>query len=421
MIKSARIIALYFLATLFIGAGASLFVHSNRFHIDHHLQLAGGLALVLFFIILSTKLVHYQKSLKQANNNLDEAQQLAALGSWERNLITGEGFWSENHYRLFGMQPTANAPSLDVFFTLIHPDDRERTRNTVTEAIRTGSSYEIIYRLANDTSNRSFLSRGKVLCGDDRTPVSIVGTIQDVTEKCTQEHLRDELLKQKDILITRLGHDLRTPLTPLVALLPLIRSRISDEKQRDLIDICIKSTNNIKDQVDKTIRYSRLSTPEKPVTVKTEIKLSSTADDVFAVMANIASARSTIIENRIAPDIVVKANRHELEEVFRNLLSNGIKFSPPGARVIMDARNENGMVTMTVSDNGIGLSADEQSHIFDELYKADPSRHELGSSGLGLAICRKIIENHGGRIWPESAGKDQGTSISFTLPEGGTA
>lgn len=418
MIMSVRKFVLFFLAASLIGVGISLFVHFNWFQSDNRVQLMAGLAIVLF-IILSGKLAHYQQSLKYAKNNLDEAQQLAALGSWERDLITGKGYWSENHYRLFGMQPGNRAPSLNDFFARIHPDDRELVRNTVTAAIRNGISYEIAYRLADDSANRMFLSRGKVLCDDNRNPVNVVGTVQDVTEKYSRERLREELFKQKDILITRLGHDLKTPLTPLVALLPLVRSRISDCKLRDLIDICIRSTTNIKEQVDKTIRYSRLSSPERPRPLMTDVRLSATADDVVTAMADVTMANSTVIENRIAPDTVVQANVQDLEEVFRNLLSNGVKFSAQGSRICIDACSFEGRVTVTVSDNGIGLSADEQSHIFDELYKADPSRHGLGSSGLGLAICRKIIENNGGRIWAESAGRGKGSTISFTLSEGG--
>ncbi|MDA8428469.1 MAG: PAS domain-containing sensor histidine kinase [Geobacteraceae bacterium] len=374
--------------------------------------------MLLFFTILCGNLVYYQQSLKQAKHNLDEAQQLAALGSWERDLVSGKGYWSENHYHLFGLQPGTTAPSLDDFFAMIHADDREQVRETVTAAIRTGASYETTYRLAHDRDKRIFVSRGKVVCDASRKPVSVVGTVQDVTEKYERERLREELLQQKDVLITRLGHDLKTPLTPLVALLPLIRTRIADGKLCDLIDICIRNTNNIREQVDQTIRFSRLSSTGGPGLLVTDVVLASAADDAVAGLKDIAGARSTVIENRIAPGMLVRANMQELEEVLSNLISNGVKFSVPGSFVRIDAHHADGQVTVIVSDNGIGLSADEQSHIFDELYKADPSRHELGSSGLGLAICRKIVERHGGRIWAESPGKGQGTSISFTLSEG---
>jgi signal transduction histidine kinase len=402
-----------------IGVGTSFLVHLNWFHIDHNLQLLVGLVLILFLIIFSGKLNQYQQSLKQAKNNLDEAQQLASLGSWERNLVTGKGYWSDNHYRLFSMQPGNSVPTLDEFYSLIHPDDRMQAREMVTTAIKNGSSYEITYRLASDSVNRIFLSRGKVVCDDNLKPVSVVGTVQDVTDKYTHEHLREELIKQKDVLITRLGHDLKTPLTPLVALLPLLRSRTSDGKQCELIDICIKSTNNIKEQVDKIIRFSRLSSPERAWSDMRDVRISASADDSILALSDAAAARSISVQNFISPDVVVKGNTQELEEVFRHLISNGVKFSAPGSRVTIDARSDNGLVILSVSDNGIGLSADEQLHIFDELYKADPSRHELGSSGLGLAICRKIIASHGGRIWAESAGKGKGTFISFTVSEGG--
>lgn len=421
MSMSARIFALFILATLLLGAGASLSLHFNGFHIDHRVQLAAGLVLVSLFIVLSMRLAHYQQSLAQAKKNLDEAQQLAALGSWERDLNTGRGYWSENHYRLFGMQPGETAPSLDEFFALIHGDDREQARDTVMAAIRTGSGYEISYRLANDGSSRVFLSRGKVLLDDNRKPVTVVGTLQDVTEKHTQERLREALIKQKDMFITRLGHDLKTPLTPLVALLPLIRSRTSDDKQRELVDICINNASHIKDLVSKTIKVARLSSPAQPLLNLVDIGLAAAVDEFVSIMAVADLGHGTVIENLIKPGIVVQADMHELEVVFLNLIGNALKFSPPGSLVSVDAVSENGLVTSSVRDNGIGLAPAEEIHIFDEFYKVDPSRHDLGSSGLGLTICRQIVEHHGGRIWAESPGLGKGTAIYFTLAAGGIA
>ncbi len=419
---SRRIAAVYFLASFLMGVGVSLVVYLNHGTAAFHqrMELAIGLVFVLVSIIVSGSFLHYQQSLKYAKNNLDEAQKLAGIGSWERDLGTGKGYWSDNHYRLFGLKPRKTAPGMDEFFEMIDAADRERVRETVSAAISSNSSYEVTYRLADDSSERFFLSRGKVMSGESGKPASLVGTVQDVTEKRRQELFRDDLLRQKDMFITRLGHDLKTPLTPLVALLPLIRSRTVDDKQRDLLNICIRNADHIKELVVKTIQLARLSSPVRPRLNLSDIQLASAADDFLAIMDDIIKEHGIRFENLIGQDVSVRADLSELGNLFFNLISNAVKFSPPGSRVTIAATADKAMVTVAVKDTGIGLSPEELPHVFDEFYKADQSRSELGSSGLGLNICRLIVNNHGGRIWAESGGKGCGTAISFTLPKGGS-
>jgi hypothetical protein len=93
-----------------------------------YLPQAASLIFVLIFLVIAGKLFHYQQALNRAKQNLDEAQQLASLGSWERDLVTGKGYWSDNHYRLFSLLPRAQAPNMEEFFLMIHAEDRRQTR-----------------------------------------------------------------------------------------------------------------------------------------------------------------------------------------------------------------------------------------------------------------------------------------------------
>jgi signal transduction histidine kinase len=418
---SIRMIVLYSLISIVTGTGFVLLLQSNHIPANHRFLTALCFTFIFGLMLITDKLMQYQRSLKEAKRNLDEAQQLARLGSWERNLVTGKGYWSENHFRLFGISPGDSAPSMDDFFQLIHDADRKMAQETVYAAIKTGSSYEIQYHLANDAAYRVFLSRGKVSVDDAGTSLRIIGTVQDITEKQLQEQLREHLLEQMEMFIRRLSHDLKTPLTPLVALFPLIRAGASDERQREYIDICMRNVAYIKNLVAKTIHLARLSSASRPQFTLVDIQLKSAISYYIADMAEMIAAKGISINNLISPEIIVRADNSELGEVFHNLISNAVKFSPTNSVVHIDAASDQGVLTVTVMDNGIGLTPEEQDHIFDEFYKTDPSRHELGSSGLGLSICRRIIENHGGRIWAESAGTGSGTAIRFTLAAGGTA
>ena len=388
-----------------------------RHHLDQRFNFVTAASLILIFVI-SSKLILSRRSLSHAKKNLDEAQQLAGIGSWERNLGNGKGYWSENHYRLFGMVPRQSAPSMDEFFALIHPDDREHARATVIKAIETGSTYEIMYRQANDRENRMFRSSGTVQCDENGTPLRIVGSIQNITERYHQQCLREQLLKQKELFITRLSHDLKTPLTPLMALLPLIRRSSADAVQQEMVDLCLNSANHIMELVLKTTRLSQLSSSTHLQPKCADIPLATAVDGCIAEIRR-HQPDNLIIENMIDSKLSAHANLLELEEIFQNLIDNAIKFSPLDCRITIDAFRRELMVTICVKDNGIGLAKEELTDIFDEFFKADQSRHELNSSGLGLSICRRIVENHGGCIWAQSSGSGHGTTICFTLASGG--
>lgn len=386
----------------------------NRIHAG-----AGGV-FILFFITTLVFFVKYQNSLKHAKNNLDEAQLLAKVGSWERDIRSGAGYWSENCFRLLGLEPGKAAPKLEELYGIIAAEDREKLKGAIQNAMATGRDYEIEFRRADDPEQRIFRVRGKSLRDETGTPTRLVGTFQDVTEKRQQERAREELLKQKEMFIVRLSHDIRTPLTPLVALLPTIQSMTADTKLQELLDICITNTNHMKELVIKTIKLARFSSPGRPVTVEMEsLPLAELVHEYLAKRSDMLTGSSMHPDIDIDPAITVKAARIELEEVFYNLISNAVKYSPPKSGITIAARECDGTVTVRVTDTGIGLTPDELTHIFDEFYKADISRHELDSSGLGLSICKRIVENHGGRIWAESLGKGHGTTICFTIGSGG--
>jgi len=108
-----------------------------------------------------------------------------------------------------------------------------------------------------------------------------------------------------------------------------------------------------------------------------------------------------------------------LGELLNNLITNSIKYTPDiGGKITIDAKVERDMVTVSVKDMGIGINKAELDQIFDEFFKVDVSRHDLDSSGLGLSICKRIVEIHGGKIWVESPGEGKGATFYFTLKTG---
>ena len=231
----------------------------------------------------------------------------------------------------------------------------------------------------------------------------------------------EELLKSKEEFISQLGHDIKTPLTPLTSLLPIIEKKESDPKSKELIEICIRNVGYIKNLVTDTLRLARLNSTNTILDIK-EINLSYLVDSILCDNQTIFEGKDIEIENRIGEETIVLADDLRLREVFNNLITNGIKFMKVGGKLTLDAKenddeDNNRFTTISVRDTGIGLDEEVKTHLFDEFYKADRSSHEFASTGLGLVICKRIVEKHGGKIWVESQGEGNGTTFYFSIPK----
>jgi len=226
-----------------------------------------------------------------------------------------------------------------------------------------------------------------------------------------------KLLKQKDDFIGQLGHDLKNPLGPLINLIPLLEKKETDPESKKILEILNRNVDHMRNLVVNTIELGRLNSPN----VKLNIENTNLLDEINNVIErNILffKENNIEIENKIDKNIIVKTDNLRLTELFDNLISNSVKYSPDGGTITIDAKQDKDFVTVSIKDTGMGITEEQLSHIFDEFYKADEARHDFDSSGLGLPICKRIVERHGGEIWAESSGEEKGTTFYFTIPTG---
>jgi PAS domain S-box-containing protein len=225
----------------------------------------------------------------------------------------------------------------------------------------------------------------------------------------------EQLVKQKDDFINQLGHDLKTPLTPMMVLMPILKKKAQSKKDMELFDVIIRNTHFMKDLVNKTINLAKLNSDKIEFNIE-PIKLSEEIDYVISNNQIILDDNHIDIFNDTNKELYVEADRIQLQELLNNLITNAIKYTPKGGGTIqMHSIDDEDLVTITVSDTGIGMTNEQSEKIFLEFFKADDSRHDLDSSGLGLNICKRIVEKHGGKIWAESEGKGKGSTFYFTL------
>ena len=225
----------------------------------------------------------------------------------------------------------------------------------------------------------------------------------------------EKLLRRKDEFINQLGHDLKSPLTPLVGLLPMVEEQEKDPELKELIVVANRNVKYMRDLVVKTLQLEQLNSPNVVFNIG-EVNLSGAVDDIIKNKQLIFEEKILTVGNNVDRKFVVRADRVQLVELFDNLITNAVKFTPKDGIITIDAKKDGNFVVVSVADTGIGLTVEQIGRIFDEFYKVDPSRHDLDSSGLGLSICKRIVEKHGGRIWVESRGMGKGATFYFTIP-----
>ena len=223
------------------------------------------------------------------------------------------------------------------------------------------------------------------------------------------------LLKQKDDFITQLGHDLKTPLTPLRALLPSLIEAEQNPEIRDSLTVLLRSTHAIQDQTEKILAIARLNRDNvvihpEPVLIRPCISDSIQKNQHFIERKNL----NIIID--IPDEQTFLFSYSDACTVFDNLINNAVKYSSDGNNITIRSSLEKDNVCVKVVDEGIGLSPEEAAHVFDEFYMADSSRHDRSSSGLGLAIVRRLVSLYGGSVHVESKGKGMGATFSVCVP-----
>jgi two-component system, OmpR family, sensor histidine kinase VicK len=309
----------------------------------------------------------------------------------------------------------------------------ELARRDIHELIRHGHADGAPYSRFNSPifqamrRREQIRMRDEVFCRKDGAPIPVeysaspliengevagmVVAFQDVSE-------RHRLDRMKDEFISTVGHELRTPLTSLRASLGLLFSGSLEqrpEKQQQMAEIAIGNCDRLIRLVNGILDFERLERGRLSLS-RQKIE----AGDLLrraAEESREAAAKAQIKFEIEAPAVVVMADEQRILQVLSELISNAIKFSPPETAVRLGAHARGrGEVCFVVEDEGRGIPAENLEKVFDRFQQGDASdTRDLGGTGLGLALCRSIIEQHGGRIWAESE-PGKGARLLFTLP-----
>jgi len=367
-----------------------------------------------------------EAELRRSEAYLAEGQRISHTGSWGWNVATGELFWSQEHFRIFGLDPETAEPSYPMFLERIHPKDRAFVEQTFNRAVRERTDLELDYRIVDKEGSTKYLqSLGHPVIRESGDLVEFVGTVMDVTER---QEAEDALHKaQAELahvtrvmtmgeLVASIAHEVNQPLGAIVtnghACLRLLSREAPDlDKSREVIGRMI-SDGMRASEVIKRIRDLLHKTP----TERVPLNINETIQEVIALVSNEVVRSKVELKTELEADLPpVSGDRIQLQQVILNLILNGKEAmsgvqSHPRELLISSGKSGSDEVVVAVRDSGHGLEAKDVERIFDPFFTT-----KAGGMGLGLSISRTIIEAHGGTLWA-TQNEDKGATIQFTLP-----
>jgi PAS domain S-box-containing protein len=267
--------------------------------------------------------------------------------------------------------------------------------------------------LERPNGERVWVSVSGVPMRDDGEVTGAVITFADVTERIEYKRKLEESNERLEQFAYAVSHDLQEPLRMVSSYLQLVEDRYADDLDgdaREFIEFAVDGADRMREMIDGLLEYSRVETRGDPLE---PVDLNDVVNGVLDDLQVRIEERDADIEAETLPG--VEGDASQLRQVFQNLVSNALEYSgdePPRVHVEAE-RNEDEWV-ISVSDDGIGIAPDDQNRIF-EVFERLHSREEHEGTGIGLALCRRIVERHGGDIWVDSA-PGGGAAFSFTLP-----
>jgi len=400
-----------------------------------------------------TELKRAEDTLRESEERLKRAQEIAHLGSWELDLVKNRLTWSDEVYRIFGLHPQEFAATYDAFLERVHPDDRAAVDAAYTSSLRENrDNYEVEHRVVRASTGEIRFVHEKCEHFRDGTGrvVRSVGMVHDITERkraeADREHLlaqlreanqrlvtanleaqeqreraeqrNAELLKlerQREEFVSLITHDLRNVLTSTIGHSDWLRRLLLHkdlEREAKSAEAILASGKRLSLMLEELAESSRLESGQ------TELALAPV--DLRQLLAELVERVGTPKDRkrvrlelpaRIPP---LTADPSQLERVLTNLITNALKYSPAAAPVTVRVVRQGREAVISVIDEGIGIAGEDLPHVFERHFRSKTGAAKAEGLGLGLYIARLIVEAHGGRIWVESeVGK--GSTFSFSL------
>ena len=342
-------------------------------------------------------------------------------GIWDWfDINEDEQWWSPEFYGLLGYQDGEIKAGFRAFNQLLHPDDKKYTVEAMDDHLKFKQPFNIEYRLKTKQGEyRWFNGHGEAIRDDEDRPVRMSGTIVDITaRKNAEEQLKEsaEELSRSNRELEQFAyvasHDLQEPLRMVASFCQKLEKKYNDQlddSAKEYIHFAVDGAKRMQGLVDALLTYARVGKKKADIAA---VDLNKVLQTILHDLDAAIKEKSATI--KVGPLPVIMADEIQMHQLFQNFLTNALKFKGDRLPVVeVSARKKNDGWEFAVSDNGIGIEEQHFQKLF-VIFQRLHTRTDYPGTGIGLALCKKIIENFGGKIGVTSK-VGQGTTFNFTL------
>jgi C4-dicarboxylate-specific signal transduction histidine kinase len=365
-----------------------------------------------------------EEALRRSEMYLAEAQKLSLTGSFGWNVSSGEIFWSEQSFRIFEYDP-ATPPTIEGVLQRTHPDDVALVQQELKQAIDAREDFDFEHRLLMPEGSIKHLHVVAHAVKEDTSKLQYFGAIKDITAtRRAEEQLHETRAELARVgratalgeLSASIAHEVGQPLAAIVTHGEACLQWLGHATpQLDEVQACVQQMIAAGMRAGEIVRRIRTLT-QRETARKALLDLNDIVNEVASLIQHDVFRHRVSMRLNLAPDLPPRlGDRIELQQVILNLVINGIQAidnvsDGPRELLIETRQDEQGDVVAAVQDSGTGIKPESANRIFDPFFTTKPE-----GMGMGLSICRSIIESHGGRLWAANH-TGRGAIFQFSLP-----
>nr|WP_321258139.1 response regulator [uncultured Pseudodesulfovibrio sp.] len=396
----------------------------------HPFSVAILTTIICYGIHLLWEKTRHLNSSTKADAHYKDAQRLAHIGHWEYFFDTNHLIWSDEVYRIFGLSKKDFDNTLEGFYSLIHPDDREKVRVQYNQAIKNNENYEAVHRIIRKDGQIAYVQEHCHTYFDNKGRARrSLGTIQDVTVQEVAEnelrrakHEAESATRAKSAFLATMSHEIRTPLNGILGMLQLLATTSLDKEQKEYVNWATTSSERLSDLLFDILELTELATNR--IEISRELfNIHETVSGVVEIFSNKAKQKGLLLQLNINDNLptMILGDEARLRHVLFNLIGNAVKFTEHGnvsvdVTALSDHSNATLPVLFIITDTGPGIP-DEIMHMMVEPFTQaeDAMVRKHGGAGLGLSIVQGLSKLMAGTL-AISTDEGMGTEIYLCLP-----
>lgn len=361
----------------------------------------------------------YLERLKSSEIRLKMAIESANEALWDWNFQSGELYLNENWYKMSGYTSEELSGLSNLWYRFIDKEDLPNVIDNWNRHISGETEfYEQINRIVTKEGSKKWvITKGMVVKRDkDGNPLRAVGIQADITEQKEREEELRKLVATRDMYFSIIAHDLRGPIGSFAGLTEMMNtSSLDKESEKEIISELAKLSKSTFELLENLLIWARSQRGDVALNL-TQINLSTLVEIVLSPLKTLAQQKNISLINEVKDGTTVFADSEALSLIIRNIVSNSIKFTKSGGRVLVSSKKRDNLMEISIIDNGIGMPKE----VADRLFTSDGYQTRRGTdnekgSGLGLMMSSEFVKRMGGEIKVESI-ENIGTRVFFTVP-----